>query len=95
MSRISVSCNFYLKDKPDNYLGITQESWNFGKNNPVSLTGHIVLYAETMAKFFVKTDTINNTSELSNRLAEAGNVLLEFAKNIREADGQEKKAEVS
>ena len=84
MSRISVSCGFYLKDKDKDYRGVTQESWVFGKNKPLGLPGHIVFYAKTLAEFFVKTDEINNASELSNRLIEAANALQEFAKSIAE-----------
>jgi hypothetical protein len=35
--RVSVYAQFSLKDKPNGYLGLTQASWHFGRNQPASM----------------------------------------------------------
>lgn len=37
MMRLQVYAQFYLKDRPEGYLGMTQESWNFGKHRPATM----------------------------------------------------------
>ena len=35
--RIQLMVQFYLKDRPKGYRGMTQESWNFGKTRPATM----------------------------------------------------------
>lgn len=36
--RLSISARFSIKDRPEGYLGLTGEHWNFGKDNALSLS---------------------------------------------------------
>ena len=36
--RVSISAQFTIKDRPEGYLGLTGEHWNFGKDEALSLS---------------------------------------------------------
>lgn len=71
---VKVSAGFYLKDKPEGYLGLTQETWNFG-NEPTSFAGLVWGFIRCLLDFHLLT-TRTPTDELNAQIKELGQAIL-------------------
>ncbi len=83
MSRISVSCGYYLKDTDKGYRGIKAVTWNYGSTLPLNLRGHILLHTTNLSQFFYETGTLE-LDDIVNQLIDAGDELHELAMRIRQ-----------
>ena len=76
MPHVKVSVGFYLKDKPEGHLGLTQETWTFG-NEPASPASLIVQFICCLLEFYLATMP-TPTDELNAQIQEVGRVLLQL-----------------
>jgi hypothetical protein len=63
MMHVSASLQVNLKDRPQEYRGITQEHWVIGKDAEVSLSGMIVAFVHSIEQMYgvcYSVETLNN-----------------------------------
>ena len=52
---ISAYVRFTLKNKPDEYRGITGEDWNIGKDDPLEWHQLVYIFVRRVVEFYVRT----------------------------------------
>ena len=76
MPHVKVSVGFYLKDKPEGHLGLTQETWTLGKE-PATFSLLVYNFVHCLLKFYLATMP-TPTGELNAHIKEAGEAILDF-----------------
>ncbi len=74
MPHVKVSVGFYLKDKPEGYLGLTQETWTLGKK-PTSFASLVWGFIGCLLEFYLVTMP-TSTHDLNAEIQEVGRVVL-------------------
>jgi hypothetical protein len=74
---MSVSARFTAKQLPEGHLGLRGESWNFGKDNPLSLGELIVTIAIKIAIFYANV-VGGDLDELNTDIKWAGEAIARY-----------------
>jgi len=69
MSFVSVYAQFTLKDKPEGYLGITNEQWSFGKDSPLSFSELGYAIISRLAEFTYQSNPELTAKEINRQIA--------------------------
>lgn len=68
--RVQASVAFYLKDIPKGeYIGITSENWNFGKEKAVPFDGMVYLFAKHILDFYMLFTEPEELNQACDKLA--------------------------
>ena len=67
--RLSAHVNYYLKDLPKDYVGMTRESWNFGKDHPITLYNLVAGFANKAIEFYCRFASAEDLQAATDALA--------------------------
>jgi len=74
MPHVKVSVGFYLKDKLEGHLGLTQETWTIG-NEPTTFGALVYGFTRCLLGFYLATMS-TPTAELNAQIQEVGKDIL-------------------